>query len=46
VIVDPDGALAQMEGAALWGMSLALKEGTAFENGQVKDLNLDSESLK
>ncbi len=42
VIVDPDGALAQMEGAALWGMSLALKEGTAFENGQVRDLNLDS----
>ncbi|MEW5684884.1 MAG: molybdopterin cofactor-binding domain-containing protein [Pseudomonadota bacterium] len=42
VIVDPDGALAQMEGAALWGMSLALNEGTAFENGQVKDLNLDS----
>jgi len=41
-IVDPEGALAQMEGAALWGMSLALKEGTAFENGEVKDLNLDS----
>lgn len=41
-IVSPDGALAQMEGAALWGMSLALFEGTAFENGQVKDLNLDS----
>jgi len=42
MIVDPDGALAQMEGAALWGMSLALKEGTAFENGQPRDLNLDS----
>ncbi len=42
VIVDPYGALAQMEGAALWGMSLALKEGTTFENGQVRDLNLDS----
>ena len=41
-IVSPDGALAQMEGAALWGMSLALFEGTAFENGQVRDLNLDS----
>ena len=41
-IVSPDGALAQMEGAALWGMSLALFEGTAFENGQVKDTNLDS----
>ena len=41
-IVSPDGALAQMEGAALWGLSLALFEGTAFENGQVKDTNLDS----
>lgn len=41
-IVHPDGALAQMEGAALWGMSLALLEGTVFENGQVKDTNLDS----
>ncbi|WP_296596643.1 molybdopterin cofactor-binding domain-containing protein [Phenylobacterium sp.] len=42
IIVHPDGALAQMEGAALWGMSLALFEGSAFENGQVKDTNLDS----
>ena len=41
-IVHPDGALAQMEGGALWGMSLALFEGTAFENGQVRDTNLDS----
>ena len=41
-VVSPDGALAQMEGAALWGLSLALHEGTAFENGQPKDLNLDS----
>ena len=41
-IVHPGGALAQMEGASLWGMSLALFEGTAFENGQVKDTNLDS----
>jgi CO/xanthine dehydrogenase Mo-binding subunit len=41
-IVDPDGARAQMEGASLWGLSLALHEGTAFENGNVKDLNLNS----
>jgi isoquinoline 1-oxidoreductase beta subunit len=40
-IVHPDGALAQMEGASLWGMSLALFEGTAFVNGQVRDTNLD-----
>ena len=41
IVVDPDGALAQMEGAALWGLSLALKEGSAFEGGQPRDLNLD-----
>jgi CO/xanthine dehydrogenase Mo-binding subunit len=41
-VVDPDGAMAQAEGATLWGLSLALHEGTAFENGQVKDRNLDT----
>lgn len=41
-VVHPDGALAQAEGATLWGVSLALHEGTAFENGQVKDRNLDT----
>ncbi|OHV78684.1 molybdopterin cofactor-binding domain-containing protein [Rhizobium sp. LCM 4573] len=41
-IVDPGGALAQAEGATLWGMSLALFEGTRFENGQVIDRNLDT----
>ena len=41
-IVDPDGALAQMEGASLWGLSMALHEGTAFEKGRVKDTNLDT----
>jgi CO/xanthine dehydrogenase Mo-binding subunit len=41
-VVHPDGALAQAEGAALWGASLALHEGTAFEAGQVKDRNLNS----
>ncbi|HIG39606.1 MAG: molybdopterin cofactor-binding domain-containing protein [bacterium] len=41
-IVHPDGALAQAEGAALWGVSMALHEGTHFENGEVKDTNLDS----
>lgn len=39
-IVDPDGARAQMEGAALWGLSLALHEGTEFEKGNVKATNL------
>jgi isoquinoline 1-oxidoreductase subunit beta len=41
-VVDPDSALAQTEGAALWGLSMALYEGTEFVNGQVKDTNLDS----
>ena len=39
-IVHPDGALAQTEGAALWGASMALHEGTTFENGQVAATNL------
>jgi len=41
-IVDPDGALAQVEGAALWGASMALHEGTEFVNGLVKDINLNT----
>ncbi|WOJ92798.1 molybdopterin cofactor-binding domain-containing protein [Congregibacter variabilis] len=41
-VVHPDGAMAQAEGASLWGLSLALHEGTAFENGQVRDRNLDT----
>lgn len=41
-IVHPDGAMAQMEGAALWGLSMALHEGTQFENGQVRDTNLNT----
>lgn len=41
-IVDPDGALAQTQGAALWGLSMALHEGTEFANGMVRDVNLDT----
>ena len=41
-LVHPDGALAQTEGAALWGASMALHEGTEFVNGQVKDSNLNT----
>jgi len=40
--VHPDGALAQAEGATLWGVSVALHEGTTIENGEVKDQNLDT----
>lgn len=41
-LVHPDGALAQVEGSALWGLSMALYEGTEFVNGEVKDTNLDT----
>jgi CO/xanthine dehydrogenase Mo-binding subunit len=41
-LVHPDGALAQVEGSALWGLSMALYEGSEFVKGQVKDTNLDS----
>jgi isoquinoline 1-oxidoreductase beta subunit len=43
-VVHPDGAMAQAEGATLWGLSLALHEGTEIEDGQVKDRNLDTYS--
>jgi CO/xanthine dehydrogenase Mo-binding subunit len=41
-LVHPDGALAQIEGGALWGASMALHEGTRFTKGVVADTNLDS----
>ncbi len=41
-VVHPGGALAQAQGAALWGLSLALHEGTAIASGQVADQNLDT----
>jgi len=31
------------EGSALWGLSMALHEGTAFANGQVKDTKFDAD---
>lgn len=42
IIIHPDGALAQVEGATLWGLSMALHEGTRFNKGQVQDTNLNS----
>lgn len=41
-VVHPDGAMAQAQGATLWGVSLALHEGTAFADGRVADRNLDT----
>ena len=40
-VVNPDGAMAQAEGAALWGVSLALHEGAQIANGEVAEQNLD-----
>lgn len=42
IIVDPNGAEAQCQGAALWGLSMALHEGTELLNGQYKDSNFDT----
>ncbi|MEG3753005.1 xanthine dehydrogenase family protein molybdopterin-binding subunit [Psychromonas arctica] len=42
IIVDPNGAEAQCQGAALWGLSMALYEGTELLNGQYKDANFDT----
>ncbi|SFT03259.1 CO or xanthine dehydrogenase, Mo-binding subunit [Sulfitobacter marinus] len=39
-VVDPDSARAQCEGAALWGLSMALYEGTLIKDGNVADRNL------
>lgn len=41
-VVHPDGAMAQAEGATLWGVSLALHEGANFANGEVSERNLDA----
>lgn len=41
-VVDPGGAAAQCEGAALWGLSMALFEGTTLINGMPSDTNLDT----
>lgn len=41
-VVDPDSALAQTQGAALWGLSMALYEGTEIDAGNVRDRNLDT----
>jgi CO/xanthine dehydrogenase Mo-binding subunit len=41
-IIHPDSAEAQVEGAALWGLSMALHEGSEFVKGQPKDINLDT----
>jgi isoquinoline 1-oxidoreductase beta subunit len=44
-VIQPDGAAAQVEGAALWGLSMAMHEGSEYVNGQPKDMNLDTYKL-
>jgi isoquinoline 1-oxidoreductase beta subunit len=44
-IIHPDSAQAQVEGAALWGLSVALHEGTEIVNGQPKDTNLNTYTI-
>jgi len=41
-VVHPDGALAQAQGSVLWGLSMALHEGTSIEQGQVASRNLNA----
>ncbi|MGE7990030.1 molybdopterin cofactor-binding domain-containing protein [Pseudomonas sp. NPDC089554] len=42
IIIHPDGARAQVEGGAMWGLSMALNEHTEFQDGQVRDVNLNT----
>jgi isoquinoline 1-oxidoreductase beta subunit len=44
-IIQPNSATAQVEGAALWGLSMALFEGSEFVKGEPKDTNLNSYNL-
>ena len=41
-VVNPSGAMAKAQSAALWGLSLALHEVAELESGQVKQRNVDS----
>ena len=40
-VVNPDGVRAQIEGSALWGMSLALFEKAPLKNGALQQTNFD-----
>jgi isoquinoline 1-oxidoreductase beta subunit len=44
-LIQPDGATAHVEGATLWGLSMALHEGSEFVKGHPKDTNLDTYTL-
>ena len=41
-VVNPDGALSQIEGSALWGVSHALRERATMSNGAIDQTNFDT----
>jgi isoquinoline 1-oxidoreductase subunit beta len=41
-VVNPDGVRAQIEGSAMWGVSLAMLEKATMENGGIQQTNFDS----
>ena len=41
-VVNPDGVRAQVEGSALWGMSLAMLEKATLANGGIEQTNFDT----
>lgn len=42
VVVNPDGAKAQIEGSLLWGLSSAMQEAATLEGGRLKEANFDT----
>ena len=42
LIVNPDGAFAQIEGSVLWGLSNGLYEELTYESGKVQQTNFDT----
>lgn len=42
VVVNPDGARAQIEGSLLWGLSSAMQEAATLEKGRLKESNFDT----
>ena len=41
-VINPDGALAQIQGSSLHGISLALHENITMKNGSIEQNNFDS----
>jgi len=42
VVVNPEGARAQIEGSLLWGLSSAMQESATLEGGRLKQSNFDT----